>query len=90
MKIRNIIIGAACAAAGFAAVAFSGCSGGHTVTVMELTNGALSGGEYTVRVDDGEKFTFDTLRGEYPDFGGTDTGFMRDGFFYTDDDCLVK
>lgn len=90
MKIRNIIIGAACAAAGFAAVAFSGCSGGHTVTVMELTNGALSGGEYTVRVDDGEKFTFDTLRGEYPDFGGSDTGFMRDEFFYTDDDCLVK
>lgn len=90
MKIRNIIVGAACVAAGFAAVAFSGCSGGHTVTVMELTNGALSGEEYSVRVDDGEKFTWDALLEEYPGLENNDTGFMRDGAFYTDDDCLVK
>lgn len=90
MKIRNIIVGAACVAAWFAAVAFSGCSGGHTVTVMELTNGALSGEEYSVRVDDGEKFTWDALLEEYPGLKNNDTGFMRDGAFYTDDDCLVK
>lgn len=90
MKIRNLFLYAACAAAIFAAVAFSACSGGHEVTVIGTRNGAPTGEKYSVRVKDGEKFSWDVLRKEYPDLGNTDTGFMRDDGFYTDSGCLVR